>query len=73
MQVEVLGSPPDAICKLQAKAHRLMGMLAVSGRQVDDDGKEHYTEQKVLLTLIDCASAEAAKELSDKAPAPSKP
>ena len=74
MQVS-LGSSPDAICKVQAKAHRLVGMLAVSDRQVGDDSKdkEQYTEQKVLMTLIDCASAEAAKELSDKAPAPSKP
>lgn len=74
MQVSLLTIPPDVMCKVQAKAHRLVGMLAVSDRQVDEDDKdkEHYTEQKVLMTLIDCASAEAAKELSDKAPVPSK-
>ena len=75
IQFSLLTSPPDVMCKVQAKAHKLVGMLAVSDRQVDKDDKdkERYTEQKVLMTLIDCSSAEAAKELSDKAPAPSKP
>ena len=75
IQVELLRSSPDGMLHMQAKAHRLMGMLAVSDRQVDKDDKdkERYAEQKVLMTLIDCASAEAAKELSDKAPAPGKP
>lgn len=59
------------MCKAQAKAHRLMGMLVVTERQVVDD-KETFSEQKVMPTLIDCASAEAAKELAEKAPAPSK-
>lgn len=58
--------------KVQAKAHQLLGMLAVSDRQLNKDSQETYSEQKVLLTLIDCASAEAAKELADKAPAPGK-
>ena len=47
-------------------------MLAVTERQVTAEGKESFSEQKVLMTLITCASAEAAKELAEKAPAPSK-
>lgn len=49
-----------------------MCMLAVNERHVDAEGKETFSKQKVLLTLITCASAEAAKELAEKAPAPSK-
>lgn len=58
---------------MQAKAHRLIGMLAVSDRHVSEVGKETFSEQKVLMTLIDCASVEAAKELADRAPASHTP
>ncbi|KAL3141355.1 hypothetical protein ABBQ32_004938 [Trebouxia sp. C0010 RCD-2024] len=57
--------------KQQGKPHQLICMLAVTERQVDAEGAETFSEQKVLMTLISCASAEAAKELAEKAPAPS--
>ena len=61
------------MCALQAKAQQLMGMLAVSVRHVDSDGKEIFDDQKIWLTGIICDTAEAAQALADRVPAPSKP
>lgn len=73
LQYSSFRSIPNAVCNMQAKAHRLIGMLAVSDRHVTEDGTVTFSEQKVLMTLIDCASVEAAKELAEKAPASHKP
>ncbi|KAL0038542.1 hypothetical protein WJX77_010028 [Trebouxia sp. C0004] len=57
----------------QKDPSQLLGALSVSIRHVDKDSdKESYDEPRVLSTLMYCASADAAKQLSDKMPAPKK-
>ena len=57
----------------QKDPSQLLGALSVSIRHVDtESGKESYDEPRVLSTLMYCASADAAKQLSDKMPAPKK-
>ena len=59
------------MCRIQQKdPSQLLGALSVSIRHVDQDGTESYDEPKVLSTLIYCYSADAAKELAHKLPAP---
>ena len=50
-----------------------MGMLNVSLRQVNaDTGEESYDKAEGWMTLIDCTSTEAARDLAEKLPAPGK-
>ncbi len=57
----------------QKDPSQLLGALSVSVRHVDKESdKESYDEPRVLSTLMYCASADAAKQLSDKMPASKK-
>jgi len=57
----------------QKDPSQLLGALSVSVRHVDKESdKESYDEPQVLSTLMYCASADAAKQLSDKMPASKK-
>ncbi|KAL0021079.1 hypothetical protein WJX79_010336 [Trebouxia sp. C0005] len=57
----------------QKDPSQLLGALSVSFRHVDKESeKESYDKPQVLSTLMYCASADAAKQLSDKMPAPKR-
>lgn len=58
------------LIKQQKDPSQLLGALSVSMRHADQDGAESYDDPKVLSTLIYCSSADAAKELAHKLPAP---